>query len=897
MDINYISVSFRNLLLCLWMTIMLNSCHFSKESKNKDKVTTIEADEMKNRILKLKSNDTFSVYLNDLKELDNYLVDNQLQDSLYSLAPLYNVVPKNQEDSLALRVQLTRHAQQFNKINDYKEALKFYLLASGFVKDLRTDKYVWNIENRIGAIYARMGDYDKTLYYYKLCIPYLSENVDYGTLSRLYKEIGRTYMWLGDYDDMKKYYDEGISYGVLGKEYRGLQAIHEAYGDYFLNYSTEENNLGNAYKHIQDSGSYLDGLEMDEDHIDREQSLDVLLGQYYNGTGEYDLSAYHYCKALHNAEIIYTSPKSREIAKIYHKLAQLSLLKQNLSESNDYIKKGINKLIKGFDKKELPEMNEIDRENTFIDLLNVKADYYHTLFDQSQNILLLDSALIALEVAIKANDQLNKKLLLNNSKYLSVATNKSLVNKAITYCFEGFEIDPSGKYADKARKYFDLSKSIIFLENQTRNSIRTMMSEDDKMKYDGISEKLLSLIDNLDENEETKNIELEITGQSRLLSDLESKYQAQKVDMMPISKSYIEYVETDVDYYMLTNIGNHRFYRLGDRKTINSKIFVINKLLQKKESDSLFANLDTLCRWVLPLELENIPKLTIIPDGQLAYLPFDILRKDGKYLFESYIISQVFHYHQPVYKEDKKSDPSMYVLNPDYKKPEIPEYASLDRSSLTYLPYAEEEVNNIRTYFTDNDSLQQIVDFETLKEKVKKADIFHFAGHAIVKSDSAFLALTDAGQNVVPVFDNDIYRMTNHLDLVTLSACETGLGDFKYGEGVKSLATGFLHSGSKSIVYSLWKADDQSTADVMGSFYKHLYNGETKDKALHQAKKDFLMTSSPEQRHPYYWAAFVVAGDTSPIFGRGINSIYYWAAGLMLLFGLYLFFQNKTKNV
>lgn len=900
MNINYNCNSLQNLLKGVLFVIALNSCHNNdnvNNNNNNNKVTSFQLSEFQTRIFKVKANDTLDRYLNGLKELDSYLVDNQLHDSLYNLAYLYNVVPKNEEDSLALRLQLTRHAQQFNKINDYKEALKFYLLASGYVKDLHTDKYVWNIENRIGAIYARMGDYDKTLYYYKLCTPYLISNKDHSTLSRLYKEIGRTYMWLGNYDEMKKYYDEGISFGVLGKEYRGLQAIHEAYGDYFLNYCTEENKLINAYTHIRNSGSYLDSLDLDEDRLDREQSLDVLFGQYFDKKGEYDLSAYHYCKALENAGIIYTSPKSREIAKIYHKLAQLSLLKQNLPESNEYIKKGINKLLPGYGQKELPEVHEIDRENTFIDLLDVKSAYYHQLFEQSKDKILLDSALMALDIAINANDQLNKKLLLNNSKYLSVATNKSLVNKAITYCFEGFGIDPSGKYTDKARKYFDLSKSIIFLENQSRNSIRTMMSEEDKIKYDGITEKLLSLIDKLDENEDTKNIELDITGQSQLLSDIESKYQTQKVEMMPISKPYVEYVETDVDYYMLTNIGNHTFYRLGDRVILNSKISLVNKLLQKKESDSMFANLDTLCRWLLPLELENTPKLTIIPDGKLAYLPFDILRRDGKYLFENHIISLLFHYHQPVYDENKKTDPSMYILNPEYKKPEIPGYASLDRGSLTFLPFAEEEINQINPYFTDNDSLQQIVDFETLKEKVKMADIFHFAGHAIVRSDSAFLALMDAGQNVVPVFDNDIYQMTNNLELVTLSACETGLGDFKYGEGVKSLATSFLHSGSKSIVYSLWKADDQSTADLMGSFYKQLYEGKTKDEALHQAKKDFLVTGNPEQKHPYYWAAFVVAGDTSPIFEPGIKSIYYWAGGLLLLFGVYLFFQNKTKNV
>ncbi len=483
------TMTFQNKTYILLLFIFIYSCH-QKEVRLPE--VELKQDDLNCLIMEAKAKDTLLTYFKALNEIDEYIIDHDLTDSLYKLEKLYQISPKTPEDSSAFRAQLCRHAQRFNKINDYKEALKFYLLSSSYASDLHTDKNVWYIENRIGGIYARMDDYDKTLYYYKLCIPYLTENKVYGTLSRLYKEIGRTYMWLGNYPEMKRYYDEGIIYGELANEFKGLQAIHEAYGDYFLNFNTDENRLVLAYKHIQNSISYLNHLEVDEDYIEREQSLDVLLGQYYNEKSENELSTYHFCKALHNAEIFYTSPKSREIAKIYHKLAHLSLHNNNLAETNNYIKKGFSKLLPGYGQKEIPGILEIDRENTFIDLLHVKSDYYHKLFENRNDYLFLDSALLSLDLAINANEQLNKKLLLNNSKYVSVATNKSLVNKAITYCYEGFEIYSSEKYTDKARTYFDLSKSIIFLENQSRNSVRTVMSAADKINYDGVKEKLLS---------------------------------------------------------------------------------------------------------------------------------------------------------------------------------------------------------------------------------------------------------------------------------------------------------------------------------------------------------------------------------------------------------------------
>ena len=96
-------------------------------------------------------------------------------------------------------------------------------------------------------------------------------------------------------------------------------------------------------------------------------------------------------------------------------------------------------------------------------------------------------------------------------------------------------------------------------------------------------------------------------------------------------------------------------------------------------------------------------------------------------------------------------------------------------------------------------------------------------------------------------------------DLVTLSACETGVGTPAGEAGVVSLEQAFLIAGARSVVASLWNVEDHSTTALMKAFYGHLAHHEDKAEALAHAKREML------ERYgniaPYYWAAFVLVGD------------------------------------
>ena len=144
--------------------------------------------------------------------------------------------------------------------------------------------------------------------------------------------------------------------------------------------------------------------------------------------------------------------------------------------------------------------------------------------------------------------------------------------------------------------------------------------------------------------------------------------------------------------------------------------------------------------------------------------------------------------------------------------------------------------------------------------------IIHIATHSF--TDTQFPERSGLILGVDPASHDDgllqvreIIRLRFNADLVTLSACNTGVGKLEGEEGVTNLVEAFLVSGAKSVVASLWTADDTSTLDLMERFYTHIAKGEDRATALRQAKLDLLAKFVGRQVPPYYWGAFVLVGD------------------------------------
>jgi CHAT domain-containing protein len=155
-----------------------------------------------------------------------------------------------------------------------------------------------------------------------------------------------------------------------------------------------------------------------------------------------------------------------------------------------------------------------------------------------------------------------------------------------------------------------------------------------------------------------------------------------------------------------------------------------------------------------------------------------------------------------------------------------------------------------------------------LKGIGKGVRYIHIAAHGIVDERvplNSALALTipadgaQQGENGLlqawEIFD----QMQIDADLVTLSACDTGLGTELSGEGLIGLTRAFQYAGAHSIVASLWSVADESTADLMRRFYGYLNAGRSKDEALRAAQIDLIRSSA--FAHPFHWGAFTLIGD------------------------------------
>ena len=102
--------------------------------------------------------------------------------------------------------------------------------------------------------------------------------------------------------------------------------------------------------------------------------------------------------------------------------------------------------------------------------------------------------------------------------------------------------------------------------------------------------------------------------------------------------------------------------------------------------------------------------------------------------------------------------------------------------------------------------------------------------------------------------------------LVTLSACDTGVGEVHSGEGVYGLRRAFVLAGAETLVMSLWPVSDYVTREMMDSYYRGLQRGQGRGEALRHAQLSML--KKPARRHPFYWASFIQAGEWAPLDGR-----------------------------
>jgi CHAT domain-containing protein len=190
------------------------------------------------------------------------------------------------------------------------------------------------------------------------------------------------------------------------------------------------------------------------------------------------------------------------------------------------------------------------------------------------------------------------------------------------------------------------------------------------------------------------------------------------------------------------------------------------------------------------------------------------------------------------------------------------------------LPFAEAEAKQIKSVVPQAKILRhEEANEQNFKKIVHKMQVLHLATHGVFddRFDSfsgLFMALGSDTVNDGLLLGYEISDMELNSILVTLSACETGRGKTVAGEGVLGLPRLFLGAGTKTVLMTLWKVDDQFTSELMPAFYKNLFHEKMiVADALSRAKLEIMQQpdNGIHYEHPFFWAAFCLYGEPTVV--------------------------------
>jgi CHAT domain-containing protein/predicted negative regulator of RcsB-dependent stress response len=293
-----------------------------------------------------------------------------------------------------------------------------------------------------------------------------------------------------------------------------------------------------------------------------------------------------------------------------------------------------------------------------------------------------------------------------------------------------------------------------------------------------------------------------------------------------------------------------------DEKSVSLMVETARQSIRSNSMDKIKSDLSLLYSVLIqPVEedLAPYPDLVIIPNGALHFLPFQaLMNRSGEYLVQKFNL---------IYAP---SASVFIVCNNRQVKPGS-RFMGMALSDIVLenkpgLPGTEDEVRKILPLFPDNISTFGSRSTETfVKNNAAGYNIIHFATHGSFNYEQPLYShllfspsSDDDGRfNVFEVFELNI-----DASLVTLSACETGLGNISQGDELVGLSRAFLFAGASSVIVSLWSVADYPTSLLMVNFYRYLKDHDLQE-ALTLAQRDVIKVYP----QPLYWSPFVLIGN------------------------------------
>jgi CHAT domain-containing protein/tetratricopeptide (TPR) repeat protein len=311
-------------------------------------------------------------------------------------------------------------------------------------------------------------------------------------------------------------------------------------------------------------------------------------------------------------------------------------------------------------------------------------------------------------------------------------------------------------------------------------------------------------------------------------------------------------------------------------------------------------------------------KVYISPDNILSYVPFEAIPtasaggkentyRELNYLMNEYDISYTYSatLMAEFVKKDINKSNTLIAFAPSYPEPINIQSVLMSRQSvqgvLNDLPYARKEAEYVADLtggklYENGDARESVY-----KQESGKYDIIHLAMHTLLNDKDPMRSTLIFSQASDSIEDGylktyEVYGIPLKAKMVVLSSCNTGSGLLLSGEGIISLARGFIFSGSQSVVMSMWEIEDKSGTDIVEMFYKYLKEGYTKSAALKKARMNFLKSADLLRAHPYFWSTLVVYGDNSPLYHSQKVKIIVSAIFAVLLLSAGFYFWRRRYS-
>lgn len=678
-----------------------------------------------------------------------------------------------------------------------------------------------------------------------------------------------------------------------------------------------QHNLGLAYQMSENYAAardaYLKSIDINKS---RDSWYDLALS--YNNLGvvlkklnALDRAEQFLMDALHffRDTLQMTSP----LSLVYDNLGDIACLRGAPQEGLRYDLKAVEILVPSYQEGEqLPSLmqeNLYDKEGLLISLRSIAG----TIAEMYEDPKELARALSTYEAADQLIDMMRAEYRPEASKASLVDKSKPIYEEAIRLCWRLNQKTGDVDFARKAFQFSEKSRAIILLE-----AVRNLKASFELPPELARSEQELNLRKNYFEKQYALAQQAEPTDEEEIaslrkalldtrrehreiLTEIEAEYSnyynlkfdAGVIDAEELSRqlkedqALLEYFVGDEDIFVfLVRPEKVVFEKISKTFPMEDWIGELQQSVQKGDRHFFEPGYRLYEQLLLPLESQLPSQLTIVPDGMLGYVAFDMLPrqmpdlKDFYYRpFRDYLLHhyQISYQYSATLAGESSRLPGKASQSFLGVAPEFDHAFSVAGASFGPLEWNIPAVRQGADLFGGTALTGSEAGKISFLEQAPHHRIIQLATHALADDEAGELSFILFGTREQDVLHaKDLYSLRLSADLVVLSACQGGTGELLQGEGIISLARGFIYAGCTSVLPTLWSVDDEATQELITAFYQELEQGTKKDEALRQAKLQYLdkLTAENDHKaHPYYWASFIPVGQMQPIdrvpsFGR-----------------------------